>query len=263
MQFVRLLHKLQGVSSDSLSGNFLVDDKGMFIMDSDGKLIEVSTLSPVEPGLVYHTNFGKFDTNTGLDIPLVGSARTWDLNGNSPTMETITIDGEDYFALHANPGAWYIFANDVCEEFGDTVSVEFTTYKPIYTGYWGGTITYGVECPGYNCWSGGRGIIIERSGIAVDQRFNGFQNAFDSSDTAEFYNPTEIAKIAYGGCTVIKSQNLVKVYMYDKKAMVGRYTSSDTSTAIYAYSGGWGTQDYYVLDMKVYADRDRFEEMEG
>ena len=106
--------------------------------------------------MVYYSDFSKFNTSTGEDTPIVGNKRTWSLSGNF-TKESLTISGETYAALHVHPNAVGVFSTNLCEDFGDVVSIEYTAYLPNYYGCWGGCFSGGVGNPAYNCWDTGRG----------------------------------------------------------------------------------------------------------
>ena len=210
--------------------------------------------------MVYYSDFSKFNTSTGEDTPIVGNKRTWTLSGRF-TKESLTISGETYTALHVNYGASGVFSTDLCEDFGDVVSIEYMTYRPNYSGCWGGCYSGGVGNPSYNCWATGRGIVVERGGTqGVTQRFNGFYPAFDSSEMAAFYNPSTVNRIVTGGNTIIKSQNLVKSYIDGKKGIIA--STNAFGSRVSAYYGGWGDFDFYILGMKIYLG-DRFNDMAG
>jgi hypothetical protein len=210
--------------------------------------------------MVYYSDFSRFNTGTGEDTPIVGTPHTWSLFGNF-TMEDLTISGETYKALHVNASASAVFSEDLCADFGDVISIEYTTYTPAYSGCWGGCYSGGIGNPSYNCWTSSRGIVTERGGTQeVIQRFNGFYAAFDSSEMADFYNPAAVNRIVTGGNTLIKSKNLVKSYIDEKKGIIAR--TANFGSMVSAYYGGWGSFDFYILSMKIYVG-DRFDSMAG
>ena len=91
MQFVRLLHSLQGVSADKLPGGMLlVDHRENFVVDHVEQFIEV-TLPPPEPPTDHYFQI----TNTGVD--------TLSLTIDSRTAGNIFIDDTFVSKLTTNP----------------------------------------------------------------------------------------------------------------------------------------------------------------
>ena len=70
-QFIRLLHTLQG-ALDSMEGNFLVNDKGEFIVDHNDNFIEVAEGSGPEPppyGEPHISVIGQSGGQQSIDLP--------------------------------------------------------------------------------------------------------------------------------------------------------------------------------------------------
>ena len=240
-----------------------------------GKLVKYNgrLVRAIERGLVYHTDFSRLDLTTGIDIPKYGLYGQWAVTGQSSGVvesTTVTIDGVEHSCLHMNgPTSSSTEIYNTLTNFTDyitpndhLVTIEATVYKPSYTGTWGGLNTMGGICPYYNCWSSDRGLGVWATGGTSRTLYHNYSCRHDSGG---WYNDAGSNVVKVATCGISKIGNVFKYYVNGEKAMTETRSSVGDSVFFYASatSSGWGggRMEYYVLEFKIYKNRDKFEEM--
>lgn len=236
----------------------------------NGKLVRT-----VEPGLVYHTDFSRFDRSTCVDVPIFGKYGQWTITGDNKGIvekTTVTIDGKVHTCLHIvgpTTSGGYIYCGllnlpDYVTMNDNVVTFETVTYVPSYTGTWGALTHFGAGgCPYYNCWSSSRGLGVWAKDGTARTAYNSYSCKHDNGG---WYTTgsTDVARMVRCGTTRVGSDRF-KYYVDNKKALAETRTDGINSLYYYASgpSSGWGGTkfEYYVLELKIYKNRDRFEEM--
>lgn len=119
--------------------------------------------------------------------------------------------------------------------------------------------------PNVNCWSSNRGIGVSNANKFNDTTYyNGFWNKHDDCCYGEFYNRTNVSQIITGGVTNRTNEKTAKLYLANKKAIKISNWNYETSHGISLWaSDSWSPYaSMCVLNLKIYANVDRFEEME-
>ena len=131
----------------------------------------------------------------------------------------------------------------------------------------GGGVEVGNQCPYYNCWNSNRNRGIEinpRSNLTNFQVYSGAtKGSHDNAYIPTIIDHTNVSQIVTGGTTVHKQNTTYqyKSYLQQYKMISGDVAyGSSPSLTIFSNNTN-GNMDYYVLDLKIYVDVDRFAQM--
>lgn len=213
--------------------------------------------------IIYKTDFSNFDFANKIDYPKIGSPKAFSFNESHFEKTSVTIDGVIYPAIKHKTVSNSSFTSSFIDELDGVNLYTFETlvYKPTWGGIGGAIEYYGgsdfAGSPIINCYSSDRGYgVTRRPAVNIVSYYNGFRllyEAFYYSTNSDIRNINGICK---GGVTFDVLNNVAKVYLKNKKALITTMGKKE-NFRFYCDSN----MELYLLGLTI-IKKDLFEEME-
>ena len=213
--------------------------------------------------VIYETDFSNFDFINKIDYPKIGNPKAFSFNASYFEKTTVTIDGIEYPCIRHKTSNASFSADFSTELYGeDLYTIETKVYKPSWAGlsgaieYWGGASFVGS--PIISCYSSSRGYgVTRRPADNIVQYYNDFRLLYEAFYYSTQSSIRDINGICVGGATFDVPNNLGKVYLKNKKAIITTGVKG-TTFGFYADSN----MELCCLGFRI-VKKDLFEEMEG
>lgn len=208
--------------------------------------------------LIYETDFTNFDPITGIDTPIVGSAKTYTTQNVEKT--TRTIGGDTLTCIHLKRFARFYTTLDEVTDY-DTLSIEYTLNKDAFRGIGSGSQLLVDNqwpiCPFYNCYHSSCGI----GAYNFSTPEPGFYTA-SFGITSNNIDRGNVTRIITGGITADRITNKLKGFIVGKKAATLNCSFTREHPIIWSFTDDASNTDMNIYRIRVYKNRDLFEEME-